>query len=131
MTPPLKTTATAWSRSHDGSNFANALECPVLSLPLHDAVLLTPCGHTISEVAAKNIYGVMRSIVSVEHRGPCPLCRERVRTYYPNQTVRALVTALGTQHLEDALPLISPIIMADPVPDLASIPFSQKGANLP
>ena len=36
-------------------NFTKQLECPIMMTTLKDAVMLEKCGHTISEIAAKNL----------------------------------------------------------------------------
>lgn len=111
--------------SYDLSNCAKSLECPVTFNPLNDAVMLTPCGHTISEIAAKNIYrGMMPG--GVEQQSPCPLCQRRVKAYYPNLIVRDLVGSLRRMHLEETLPVVSKKVAEI---DLHTIPFPGKSAN--
>jgi len=114
------------------SNFSNALECPVMLTLLKDAVLLTPCGHTISEVAAKNLYGAVQTIEereTVEKVAPCPLCRRNVVAYYPNHAMRSLVAiTLGTK-VEEVLPVVSASVQAAPEKDLDTIPFPGVAAK--
>lgn len=116
------------SASYDLSNCVNSLECPVTYKPLFDAVVLIPCGHTISEIAAKNIYRGM-TYGEVEQQAPCPLCRRTAKAYYPNLTVRDFVGSLRKMHIKEALPIVSKKVMADAEIDLHTIPFPGKSAN--
>lgn len=123
----------AVNQSCDFNNFANSLMCPVLDTPLNDAVMLIPCGHTISEVAATKIYHNMRTISGyemVETKKPCPLCRRNVQAYHPNLLVRSIVeSTLGTK-LEEMLPAASAVIKADEEKDFpASLTFPGRGAH--
>lgn len=122
----------AVSQSCDFNNFAKSLMCPVQLTPLKDAVILTPCGHTISEVAANSMYCGTRDINGneiVETKKLCPLCRRTVQAYYPNLIMRSLVESTLGVKLEEPLPAASAIIKADEEKDLDSIPFPGIGAH--
>lgn len=79
--------------SLDCNNFNKMLECPVYYTGLKDAVMLTPCGHTISELAAKAMYQGAFS-TPLTQQGSCPVCRARVTAYYPNFAMRNLAELL-------------------------------------
>lgn len=109
------------------SNFSNTLQCPVMITPLADAVMLIPCGHTISEIAANNIYREMRIVNGRETAGnqaPCVICRAQVTAYHPNHAIRSLVGMLL-----EGLPLASAQLSADEEKNLDAIPFPGLGAK--
>lgn len=110
------------------SNISKSLECPVMATPLADAVMLTPCGHTISELAAKNIHRGMNQD-SVEKQAPCPLCRRTVTAYYPNLALRSLVSSILGIKLEEALPAICAEVSPDVEVDIDTVPFPGIGAR--
>ncbi|MBS0656465.1 MAG: hypothetical protein JSR46_11865, partial [Verrucomicrobia bacterium] len=91
-------------------NFQSALECPVL-MPntLTDAVLLTPCGHSISEVACREMYKGKESI-------NCPLCSTRVEAWYPNHALRSLVSQITGMNVLQLLRTISAEVKEEPIP---------------
>lgn len=66
----------------------NNLQCPVLFSPLTDAVLLAPCGHTVSKAA-----------VHILKRDLCPVCRHKVKAFYPNYAVRTLAVDACTDRI--------------------------------
>lgn len=78
----------ASTTSCDISNFSRALECPIHYTPLLDAVMLTPCGHTFSEAAARRMYRGVRD--DATPKGTCSFCSRDVKAYYPNLAVRSL-----------------------------------------
>lgn len=114
------------------SNFLNSLECPVMFTPLSDAVILVPCGHTISEIAAKQIYGGMSGeggTETVRNPAACPLGCRKVTAYYPNLIVRSLIGEVSSVKLEEALPLFSAALPGDDKINIDDIPFPGKGAK--
>lgn len=116
----------------DNTLLSNALTCPILKTPLKDAVLLLPCCHTISEVAATHLYHGIHQVNgenSVKNQAPCALCSRNVTAYYPNHIMRSLVELmLGIKSKED-LPTTSAIIQPDKEKNLDDIPFPGVGAH--
>jgi hypothetical protein len=110
------------------ANVAVSLVCPVYGTPLTDAVMLTPCGHTVSEVAASRLYHGMRD-EAVANSVPCPLCRRVVKAFYPNQIVRAIAEETLGHKLPDVLPAVSAAIQADEAVNIDAIPFPGRGAK--
>ncbi len=76
--------AAAQRAEADGGSFrqemAAELLCPVLQRPLHDALVLHPCGHDVSEEAWQGHGSVT-----------CPVCNDTVEDTAPNHLVRKLV----------------------------------------
>ena len=68
----------------------NQLICPVLQRPLHDAVILPPCGHSVSEEAIGTHNSSIRR---------CPLCQTATTSFTPNDTVRGLIGVVGNASL--------------------------------
>jgi len=83
---------TAVTRS-EMDDLSTSLECPVSGDFLTDAVIVVPCGHTISEIAARSMYGSMTEGV-IEKQGHCPLCCRDVQAYYPNHLARLFAEML-------------------------------------
>lgn len=121
--------------SFDIRNFQNTLTCPVTLEPFTDdapAVMLIPCGHTISKVAANHMYCGMVSKEDTERvnkPGPCPLCRRVVKAYYTNLIVQSIANQALNIKSEDVLLAVFAIVKADEKKDLDSIPFPGKGAH--
>jgi len=85
-------TPTAVTRS-EMDNLSTSLECPVSGDFLTDAVIIVPCGHTISEVVARSMYGSMEEGI-IEKQADCPLCCCDVHAYYPNHLARLFAEML-------------------------------------
>ena len=80
-------TATEQADAEAGSfrqEFSAELLCPVLQRPMHDAVVLFPCGDDISEEAWLG-----------HGSKACPVCNGAVETTAPDQLIRKLVGAVG------------------------------------
>lgn len=100
----------------DYDNFNKNLECPVYITALQDAIMLIPCGHTISELAAKNIYQGAIS-TPLARKVPCPVCRTIVTAYYPNIVMRNLVQSLIGKKPEEILPnALTSLQVAETIP---------------
>lgn len=112
----------------DCSNFNKALECPVYQAAMKDAVMVTPCGHSFSELAAKSIFQGPIS-TPLTQQEPCPVCRTKVTAYYPNMAMRTVVELLLGKKPEEILPDVSKSIQEDENVNLDAIPFPGKGAK--
>ena len=90
--------------SLEGPKFEVAsLRCPVTLEDLTEAVSLT-CEHKINEVAAKSLYGlVLNGFCEIKGR-PCPLCREIVKGYKIDHTIRELARQLTSGKIEQSPP---------------------------
>ena len=72
------------------------------SQPLKKAVLLVPCGHSVSHETAFKVFGLASECIgpngllnlSVERSGQCPICSHEIVTYVPNHTLRYLEESL-------------------------------------
>lgn len=77
------------------SNFFKSLECPVTLEFVEDAVLLIPCGHTISLYAANGLCEVASDEDGIEkttNQPLCPHCRDKIVALNPNLLVREIVS---------------------------------------
>lgn len=110
--------------AQETKNFSNLLLCPILFTPLKDAVILTPCNHTISEEALRRLYqtALSHQIEGIQ-QPPCPLCRRTITGHAPNLLIRSLVESALRIHLEASLPTISASLASDEEIDPATIPF--------
>ncbi len=105
------------------NNFSTLLQCPVLFTPLVDAVVLAPCGHTISASAVDQLYHSVLNEQEQVQTPACPLCRRKITTHSPNMALRDLVSIALSIQLEKELPTISATLKTEEEIDPATIPF--------
>lgn len=81
--------------------YSRNMEDPVAYQPLKDAVVLVPCGHSLSKEIAEEIFKKM----SVQ----CPECRQSFFMYVPNFTVRRMEAQAHKIATMIANPLVNPL----------------------
>lgn len=70
------------------------LHCPIEITPLTKAVTLYPCMHKINENVAVMLYGSMTEEFCSKLSQPCPLCKQIVKEYKVDKTMRELASKI-------------------------------------
>lgn len=70
------------------------LHCPIEITPLTKAVTLYPCMHKINENVAVMLYGSMIEEFCFKLCQPCPLCKQIVKEYKVDNTMRELASKI-------------------------------------
>ena len=112
------------SVQQDVENWLKEIEDPVTLAPCVNAVTLS-CGHNMGESTALRLFGKMRD-AQVERPGPCPVCRERVRSYVANRTLRNLISQTQ-RSAASILPRVAQHMAEEPLP---AIPFMGEKTEL-
>ena len=89
------------------------LECPVGLEPLTTAVTLVPCCHKINAAFAESLYGIVRNHACTKANQPCHRCRQIVIAYYPDTTIRELVTELLSGVDRPEAPHSAPVVVEE------------------
>lgn len=71
-------------RSELPSILTNEMLCPVLGRPMHDALSLAPCGHSMSDEA-------FNRCINMHAQGCCVVCKTAIESTAPNHFIRRFV----------------------------------------